>query len=426
VGTIEFLREQWIALRRSGRHNGQGEAPVERTAVDSIFDKSLTSMRLAGKLTLVITGVGTLCIAVGLLVAYLQLNVIIQDAPEFSLEVNSPLKSILLAGLVAIGLLIVTAYYASRRFLQPIRRLRDGASRIAGGDFTRALDMRSGDEIGEIAGYIDELRSELRHLIKTSSMIGGDLEQMVEARTQELEHAQAEKDRVLDQLIQAEKLAAIGTMASGIGHEINNPLYAILGSAEAIRDESNIEKCHEESRSIIDYSKDIAKIVQNLSGYIQPASRHELEPIDLIARLRDALSMARRSVISEHVEFKQELSSIPKIRAKSEEIQQVFFNVIRNGIQAMQGRGVLEISTGYEADRICVKIRDTGPGIPDETLKKIFDPFFTTKGPDEGEGLGLYIVHQIVKKYEGEISVESRPGAGTAFTIRFPAGKHVS
>jgi signal transduction histidine kinase len=212
-------------------------------------------------------------------------------------------------------------------------------------------------------------------------------------------------------------------MASGIGHEINNPLYAILGSAEAIRDDTDIQRCHEHSRNIINYSKDIAKIVQNLSGYIRPASRHELEPIDLKAKLFDALSMARRSVISDHVEFKQDLSSIPDIRAKSEEIQQVFFNIIRNGIQAMQGKGVLEISTGHEANGIWVKIRDTGPGIPDEKLKKIFDPFFTSKGPDEGEGLGLYIVQQIVKKYEGTIGVESRLGVGTTFTIQFPAEK---
>ncbi len=411
-------------MRKSGRQDARGEAPAERSAVDSIFDKRLTSVGLTGKLALVITGVGTICIAAGLLVVYLRLIVIARDVPEFSLAVNSPLKSMLLAGFVAVGLLVVTAYYASHRFVQPIRRLRDGASRIAGGNLTRALDMRSRDEIGEIAGHFDELRSELRHLIKTSSMIGGDLEQRVQDGTRELEHAQAEKDRVVDQLIQAEKLAAIGTMASGIGHEINNPLYAILASAEAIRDEKDIRRCHEHSRSIINYSKDIANIVQNLSGYIRPGSRHELEPIDLTAKLFDALSMARRSVISDHVEFKQDLSSVPEIHAKSEEIQQVFFNIIRNGIQAMQGRGVLEISTGHEADRIWVKIRDTGPGIADEKLKKIFDPFFTTKGPDEGEGLGLYIVHQIVKKYEGTISVESRPGVGTAFTIQFPVGKH--
>ncbi len=411
-------------MRKSGRQDARDEESAERLAVDSVFGKRLASVGLAGKLTLVITGVGTICIAAGLLVAYLRLNVIVGYAPEFSLEVNTPIMTLLLAGLVAIGLLMVTGYYASHRFVHPIRRLRDGASRIAGGNFTRALDLRSGDEIGEIAGHIDELRSELRHLIKTSSMIGGDLEQRVEERTQELEHALAEKDRVVDQLIQAEKLAAIGTMASGIGHEINNPLYAILGSAEAIRDEKDIQRCHEHSRSIINYSKDIAKIVQNLSGYIRPGSRHELEPIDLTAKLGNALSMARRSVIGDHVEFKQDLSSIPDIRAKSEEIQQVFFNIIRNGIQAMQGRGVLEISTGLEADRVWVKIRDTGPGIPEEKLNKIFDPFFTTKGPDEGEGLGLYIVHQIVKKYEGTINVESRPGEGTAFTIQFPVGKH--
>ncbi|MFQ6007237.1 MAG: ATP-binding protein, partial [Woeseia sp.] len=416
----------WIALRKSDGHNRQGETAVKRSAVNTFLDKRLPSTGLTGKLVLVITSVAAIGMATALLVAYLQLNGTTRDASTSSIANDLPVTSFWLTGIVAIGALVATAYYASNRFLRPIRRLRDGARRIAGGDFTRPLDLQSGDDIGEIAGCIDELREQLRHLIKTSSFIGRNLEKMVEERTQELEHALVEKERVVDQLIHAEKLAAIGTMASGIGHEINNPLYAILGSAEAIRDEIDIRKCHEESHGIIKHSKDIAKIVQNLSGYIRPASDHELEAIDLGEKLCDALSMARRSVISDQVEIKKDLPPVPDIRAKSEEIQQVFFNIIRNGIQAMQGGGVLEVSVDHEGDRIRAKIRDSGAGIPEGILKKIFDPFFTTKGPDEGEGLGLYIVHQIVKKYEGTIDVESQPGSGTTFTIQFPAGKPIS
>jgi len=130
--------------------------------------------------------------------------------------------------------------------------------------------------------------------------------------------------------------------------------------------------------------------------------------------------MAGRSLLSDHVEIRKNLGTVPNISAKPEEIQQVFFNIIRNGIQAMDGRGVLEISSRQEDSRVRIQVQDRGPGMHKENLGKIFDPFFTTKGPDEGEGLGLYIVQQIVKKYDGTINVESQEGTGTTFTIQFP------
>ncbi|MDE2118332.1 MAG: PAS domain S-box protein, partial [Betaproteobacteria bacterium] len=237
-----------------------------------------------------------------------------------------------------------------------------------------------------------------------------------------LRENQAEKDRVTEQLIQAEKMTAIGTMVSGIGHEINNPLYVIMGRAEAIRDEKDISACNEYARDIIKHSKHISAIVKNLSGYIRPASQHELEQIDVHEKLAEALAMARLSLLDDRIEVRQNFAPVPKIAAKPEEIQQVFFNVIRNGIQAMGGKkGVLEVTTTLEDSQVCIRIRDTGTGIQPEHLGKIFDPFFTTKGPDEGEGLGMYIVQKIVNKYNGIITLESEVGKGTTVTIRFPA-----
>lgn len=241
-----------------------------------------------------------------------------------------------------------------------------------------------------------------------------------------LRENQAEKDRVMEQLIQAEKVATIGTMASGIGHEINTPLYVIMGRAEAIRDEKDISACNEYARDIIKHTKHISAIVKSLSGYIHPASQHELAKVDVHEKLAQALAMAKISLLDDRVEIRQNFAPVPKISAKPEDIQQVFFNVIRNGIQAMAGKkGILEITTTLEDSQVCIRIRDTGTGIRAEHLGKIFVPFFTTKGPDEGEGLGMYIVQKIVNKYNGTITLESEVGKGTTVTIRFPGVKPI-
>ncbi|MDP2759369.1 MAG: ATP-binding protein [Sideroxyarcus sp.] len=211
-------------------------------------------------------------------------------------------------------------------------------------------------------------------------------------------------------------------MASGIGHEINNPLYVIMSRAEAIRDEKDISACNEYALEIIKHTKHISAIVKNLSGYIRPSGQHELAEIDVHEKLAEALAMAKFSLLDDRIEVRQNFAPVPKIAAKPEEIQQVFFNVIRNGIQAMGGeKGILEVVTTLEDSQVCIRIRDTGAGIRAEHLEKIFDPFFTTKGPDEGEGLGMYIVQKIVNKYNGAITLESEVGKGTTVTIRFPA-----
>jgi signal transduction histidine kinase len=212
-------------------------------------------------------------------------------------------------------------------------------------------------------------------------------------------------------------------MASGIGHEINNPLYAILGRAEAICDEKDIAQCRRYGQEIIKQSKHIAAIVKDLAGYIRPGSQAALDVVDVNEELCEAVSMVDHSLLSDHIEVRKNLGSVGKILAKPEEIRQVFFNVIRNGIQAIDDKGVMEIDSSQEGGQISVRIRDTGSGIPQDEQGKVFDPFFTTKGPDQGQGLGLYIVKQIVEKYEGTIGLESQEGQGTLCHLRFPVAK---
>ncbi|MGB5082394.1 MAG: ATP-binding protein [Burkholderiales bacterium] len=246
------------------------------------------------------------------------------------------------------------------------------------------------------------------------------LEELVAERTRELREAQQEKERVLEHLIQSEKMTAVGTLVSGIGHEINNPLYVILAAAEALRGEPDLVRCRAYGEEIFRQAKNVAAIVKNLSRYAQPGARHDLQRVDINASVAGAVGLARRAQRDDRIEIRTTTSPAPEILARPEEIQQVIFNIVRNAIQAIAGRGVVEIRTAQEGDWVAVRIQDSGTGIPNEHLKRIFDPFFTTKGPDQGEGLGLYIVRQIVTRYRGTIGVENAAAGGARFSIRFP------
>lgn len=336
-----------------------------------------------------------------------------QDSDEIFAPTRSLLTGVSIAGLLAITLLVGMGYYASRRIVNPIRKLRREASLIAAGDLSQPLLIETGDEIEELASEFEKMRLQLRQHI-------GSLEQKVKERTRKLIESQAERERVMEQLIQSEKMAAVGTLASGIGHEINNPLYVITGLAEAVRDGKDISNCREYGREILKHGRDISAIVRNLSGYAHPASREDLEEIDLHEKLLEAVNMVQLTLLDDRIEIRQHFSPLPKISAHPEEIQQVFFNIIRNGVQAMEGAGLLELATSHEGNRACVRIRDNGRGIKAEHRGRIFDPFFTTKGPEAGEGMGMFVVKTIINKYRGTISVESREGIGTEFTICFP------
>lgn len=336
-----------------------------------------------------------------------------QDSREIFASTDALLRGLALAGLIAVGLLGISGFYTSRKIVRPIALLRREVAHVRAGDLAYDLDIRTGDEIEDLAGEFDQMRIQLRDLIE-------NLEQNVAERTRELKITEAEKDLVVEHLIQAEKVATIANMASGIGHEINNPLYAIFGMAEAIGEENDASECRKYGEDIIAQCTQIAETIKSLSGYIRPGGERETEQVDVNEKLSDAVSLLMRSLENDQVKITENPSSVPMILAKPEEIQQVFFNIIHNGIQAMGASGSLEIGTYVEDGRVCVKISDTGPGIRKELLGKIFDPFFSTKGPDQGDGLGLYIVDQITKKYNGDISVESREGVGTTFTISFP------
>ena len=230
-----------------------------------------------------------------------------------------------------------------------------------------------------------------------------------------------QEQRLQEQLIQSEKLAGIGVLASGVAHEINNPLSGIIGMAEIALDEEDPSKKKSYLTDILDCAQRISEIVKGLRSYSRAAKKEELSLVDLNGILEESLKMVQLAIKASSVEVIKEFQSVERIQANIGEIQQVFTNLITNAFQAVDRKGgKLVLSTRTLEDSVEVKVSDNGMGIPQKYLNQIFDAFFTTKNPGEGTGLGLNIVYRIVTKYEGTIDVESKEQIGTTFTIKFP------
>lgn len=242
-------------------------------------------------------------------------------------------------------------------------------------------------------------------------------------KNRQLEEALAQVKKVQAELIQSEKLAGIGTLAAGIAHEVSSPLFGILGLAEAIREEDDLAAAREYAGEIVDYSQAIKEIVVQLSGYSRTAEREYLTTIDAQRVLEDAVLLVVRSMGLPEGTVTVEAEPGLYFQARTNEVQQVFVNLVKNAVEAVRdaGRdGVVVVAAKREEGAVVATVRDSGPGIPTARLKEIFDPFYTTKPPGKGTGLGLNIVYRIVTRYQGSVSVDSEEGVGTTFSVRFP------
>ncbi len=233
------------------------------------------------------------------------------------------------------------------------------------------------------------------------------------------ELAQHEQD-LEDQLIQAEKLASIGTLASGIAHEINNPLYTITGLSEHLLEETQPEAIRDYVEDIIKAGRRIADIVQGLNAFARRAHRQEQGDVNLNHALDEAVKMARRATVVDQIKVVTQYGDVPPVRGNADELLQVFVNLVTNAVQAMEGKGTLTLSTSSSDGFVFTTITDTGPGIPSNNLKQIFDPFFTTKEQGKGTGLGLHIARDIVLHHGGRVTVDSILGQGATFTVKLP------
>ena len=231
--------------------------------------------------------------------------------------------------------------------------------------------------------------------------------------------------RLEEQLIQAEKLAAMGQMLAGVAHELNNPLTAILGVTELLRDrpgaddstKHQLELTHRQARRA-------ARIVQNLLEFSRPASPQK-KPLDLNNLLDRTLQLQEHSLRRNNIEVDfHPWADLPGIIGDANQLIQVFLNLVTNAEQAIRevrDNGRIQIRAGRHGNQLTITVQDDGVGVRPEALPRIFDPFYTTKRPGGGTGLGLSICMSIIREHGGNIEAETLPAGGSAFTIYLPA-----
>ena len=291
-----------------------------------------------------------------------------------------------------------------------------------------------GEILGNVEIYSDKDNPYLKkknHLTKTlAERIGGAIRELelkqslqgyYEQLEDEVENRTKDLEQVQEKLIRSERLAAVGELASGVGHELRNPLNVIRNCAYLLN-MSLTEKGDEEALNtlkVLDKQIDIAnKIVTDLLDFtrIQPPS---LTRVDLNSLIKESLSWV---TVPESITVNAHLNGNSlQIKIDPEQISRVFTNIISNAIQAMNGKGELKIDTGAEDSLAWVKFTDTGCGIPEENLEKIFEPLFTTK--PKGIGLGLAISKRLAEQNGGKIEVASQVGKGATFTVKLPLEK---
>lgn len=251
-------------------------------------------------------------------------------------------------------------------------------------------------------------------LVAGASLIcSGRIIKVLKEKDDKLEHRTKE-------LIRAEKLSATGQLAAGVAHEINNPIAVIMGRAEFLISElgganSLILKS---LKTIEQESEKAATTVQKLLSFTRQREP-KLELVDINMLLETSLNLMNHQALMEKIAIIKELdSNMPKVRADSHQIEQVFVNIILNAIQAMPGGGKLLVGTGAKGELVEIKFLDSGCGIPESDISMIFAPFFTTKA--RGTGLGLAISKEIIESHNGSLRIESGSNKGTVVTIELP------
>ncbi|AMO68013.1 integral membrane sensor signal transduction histidine kinase [gamma proteobacterium BDW918] len=258
-----------------------------------------------------------------------------------------------------------------------------------------------------------------------------NLEQIVNKRTQALSKALDDLKMQQGQLIQSEKMASLGQMVAGVAHEINTPLGYASSNVEIIREslqgmgqEVDAESLEEFDVLLADVEyglNQISELVMSLKDFSR-VDRSQSQLFDLNAGIDTALKICNNQ-LKDGINIERNFAELPEISCAPSQLNQVFLNLINNAAQAMDGRGLIQITTRQVDAYVEVAIRDNGSGMDEDTRAHIFEPFFTTKAVGKGTGLGLSIVFRIIEDHGGTIQVESELGKGTEFVVRLPIKK---
>ncbi len=366
---------------------------------------------------------------------------------------------LILIGITLVALVLSTALV--RLITTPVKRLAAAAENIAlaaeqgqEGDLTideAQMEFVSGDEIGDLSRSFNRMAVSLR---EAGQKINIQQRELRAANTQlgdknrDLEDALEQLKEAQQQLVMREKMASLGNLVAGVAHEINNPVGAVKSASDTTaRSIEILHRALEESPDLaalkeskkfhtamdvlknnnevtVTASDRIAKIVHSLKNFAR-LDEADFQTANVHEGLDSTLTLLQHE-LKGRVEIEKNYGMLPNIRCYPNQLNQVFMNILSNAEQAIEDKGKIRITTEHLGDDVSIIFADTGRGIPENKLGRIFDPGFTTKGVGVGTGLGMSISYNIIQKHGGRISVESKPGEGTAVTLRLPVNQDKS
>ncbi len=343
--------------------------------------------------------------------------------PEHPYSVVKVKMGLLYSGVLLMGALLglIVSHLLSARLAAPIHELERLVRRVAAGERGISINASSRDEIGDLALEFTAMTEALARQEEEIQGLNRGLEDKVRERTLELERQGEQLLDTREELHRAEKLAAVGALAAGVAHEVNNPLAIIRGNAELLEMELPADSPSREEVAII--TRQVGRVERIISGLLRFA-RHEerrLDQVDIHRILDDVQGSIGHQVSLEGISLVKEYDlTLPEITVDGDQLRQLFANLIVNAVQAMPDGGTITVATRFDpqAASCTVTVLDTGGGIAPEHLSRLFDPFFTTKR--SGTGLGLSVSYGIVRDHGGSLSAASPPDSGALFTVTLP------
>ncbi|MEL6464966.1 MAG: cache domain-containing protein [Pseudomonadota bacterium] len=336
---------------------------------------------------------------------------------------------VILAAFVAVLLLSAPVFLRlAKGIFAPLERMTHTMSLVKRGNLSARNGIGSGtDEIGQVAGHLDDLLDQVQERDRTLRSWNEELNVRVDQRTAELQSANEKLEETFRQLVMSEKLASIGEITAGVAHEINNPVAVIQGNMDVIRDSlGDATGKIETELSLVDRQIGrIQAIVGKLLQFARPGEFADIEQaMPLGPVITDCLVLVNHLISQSDIRVETQLDSISEVRIDPGELQQVLINLIINAVQAMGISGTLSLSTEEvfrdEVAGVCISVCDTGPGIAPDSLDTVFAPFYSTKQA-EGTGLGLSISQTLIQRAGGLIQARNRDQGGACFEIWLPA-----